>query len=161
MHRLKPILTGRIVLALTFLFLGFLIFFSLKSEQHKPPDLAKNEITLKIADIRVTAEVVETKERLIQGLSGRKSLEENSGMYFVLPERKIATFWMKGMLFPLDIIWIDDGVIVDLDENIPIPTKDRTPSLTSPQEVTHVLEVNAGFVNRHNIETGNTVEIAN
>ena len=116
---------------------------------------------MRIGDTKIIVEVADTKESLIQGLSGRKSLEENSGMYFVLGEKKIATFWMRDMTFPLDIIWIEDGKIVEINENAPVPTNDITPTYTSTQPVTHVLEVNAGFASKHNIELGSTVEETN
>jgi len=161
LRRLKPILTGRIILALTALVLGLIVIFSLNSEKYTLSQLLKKEVTLRIGDTKIIVEVADTKESLIQGLSGRKSLEENSGMYFVLGEKKIATFWMRDMTFPLDIIWIEDGKIVEINENAPVPTNDITPTYTSTQPVTHVLEVNAGFASKHNIELGSTVEETN
>ena len=82
-------------------------------------------------------------------------------MYFVLGEKKIATFWMKDMLFSLDIIWIDNGKIVGINENVSVPTNDIIPTYTSTQPITHILEVNAGFASKHNIEVGSTVEATN
>ena len=161
MRKLKPILTGRIILALTALVLGLIVFFSLNSAKYSLSDSPKNEINLKIGSAQITAEVAQTPESIIQGLSERKSLEENSGMYFVLGEKKIATFWMKDMLFSLDIIWIDNGKIVGINENVSVPTNDIIPTYTSTQPVTHVLEVNAGFASKHNIEVGSTVEATN
>jgi len=159
LRKLKPILTGRIILALTALVLGLIVFFSLNSAKYSLSDSPKNEINLKIGSAQITAEVAQTPESIIQGLSERKSLEENSGMYFVLGEKKIATFWMKDMLFPLDIIWIDNGIIVEIDETAPIPTNNYVPSFTSQREVTHVLEVNSGFVDKHGIQKGDSVII--
>lgn len=82
-------------------------------------------------------------------------------MYFVLGEKKIATFWMKDMLFSLDIIWIDNGKIVGINKNVSVPKNDIIPTYTSTQPITHVLEVNAGFASKHNIEVGSTVETTN
>ena len=159
MHKLKPFLPGRIVLALTVVVFGLLIFFSLHSEKYKLGDLTDAKVAIKIGSVRVTAEIAETQEQLIQGLSDRTYLEENSGMYFILNERRLATFWMKNMRFPLDIIWIDKGTIIGLIKNSPIPTAGVVPSFTSPQPITHVLEVNAGFVDEHNINIGDTVAV--
>ena len=159
MRKLKPILTGRIILTLTALVLSLIVIFSLNSGKSKISKFVKNEIKLKVGNVQVVAELAETEESLAQGLSGRKSLEENSGMYFVLGEKKIATFWMKDMLFPLDIIWIDNGIIVEIDETAPIPTNNYVPSFTSQREVTHVLEVNSGFVDKHGIQKGDSVII--
>jgi len=143
LRKLKPILTGRIILALTALVLGLIVFFSLNSAKYSLSDSPKNEINLKIGSAQITAEVAQTPESIIQGLSERKSLEENSGMYFVLGEKKIATFWMKDMLFSIDIIWISaDKKIVHIETNL---SPDTYPKSFSPFEpAQYVLEVNAG-----------------
>jgi len=157
-HKLKPILTGRIIAAFTILVLGLGIIFSLNSGKNRIPNPLENETYLKIGEVKIKTEIANTDEELTQGLSGRVSLEKNTGMYFVLGERRIATFWMKGMLFPLDIIWIDQDVVVGIDKNAPIPTTKRIPSFTSPAPVTHVLEVNADFTTENNIKVGDLLE---
>ena len=71
---------------------------------------------------------------------------------------------MKERLFPLDFIWIKDGEIVQIDENIPAPapgTPDNELNFISPKEsVNYVLEVNAGFVEKNGIEVGDEVVIS-
>ena len=54
----------------------------------------------------VTAEIVDTKEKLELGLSGREGLSFNKGMLFVFPKTGYHSFWMKDMSFPIDIIWL-------------------------------------------------------
>ena len=84
-------------------------------------------------------------------------------MLFVFDEKKIYTFWMKGMLIPLDFIWIDGDKIVDVSENIPAPINggdDGSLPLISPKlPVDKVIEVGAGTVRRLNIPEGNKIEI--
>ena len=48
-----------------------------------------------------------------RGLGGRARLGRDAGMYFVLTSDS-PRFWMKGMRFGLDIIWIKDGRVVDV-----------------------------------------------
>ena len=57
------------------------------------------------------------------GLSGRSSLAENEGMLFIFDTPAVYEFWMKDMNFPLDFIWINNGLVVDLSEHIPPPDK--------------------------------------
>src|SRR5690349_12394377 len=52
--------------------------------------------------------VAKTPEEREKGLSGRDSLAQNSGMLFVFDHPDTYTFWMKGMKFPLDMIFIKD-----------------------------------------------------
>lgn len=159
MHKLKPILTGRIVLAFTALVLSLIIFVSLNQNKHRGQNLSNREVTLEIKNIQIKAEVADNQADLARGLSERPSLDENTGMYFNLGGKKVATFWMKSMLFPIDIIWIEEQKIVGINENVPIPVNGMIPTYTSPQAVTHVLEVNAGFVRKNNVKIGDKVEI--
>ena len=39
-----------------------------------------------------------------------------TGMLFVFPDASPRSFWMKGMRFCLDIIWIEDGIIAAGDD---------------------------------------------
>lgn len=106
--------------------------------------------TASIHNITIALEIAKTPEEKIKGLSGRVSLPPNHGMIFVYEDKDIPEFWMKDMLFPLDILWIDEGIIVDIHENVPPPAKDTPDNqleFYSPkQPITLVLEVNAGVV---------------
>lgn len=135
------------------------VLIFINTNKDRTTEVGKGLVTIRINGAEVLAEVARTPEELAKGLSGRESLEENHGMLFYLEKRKVATFWMKGMQFPLDIIWIDNEKIIHIDKNAGIPEAGNTPSFTSPQAVTHVLEVNAGFAEESNIEVGNRVDI--
>src|SRR5690349_12410618 len=60
-----------------------------------------------------------------KGLGFRDQLDKNSGMLFVYQTKGQYGYWMKGMRFPLDFIWIDGNRIVDLSHNIPAPANDQ------------------------------------
>ena len=65
------------------------------------------------------------------------------------------------MLIPLDIIWIGNGKIVKIDENVPAPvagTSDSKLLNYSPgSPIDYVLEVNAGFSDKNNFKVGDLV----
>jgi len=69
------------------------------------------------------------------------------------------------MLIPIDIIWISDGRVVGIAQEVPVPSPDRPvsdeqlPTYTSPAPVHYVLEVRAGFAKRYNLSVGDTVTI--
>lgn len=125
--------------------------------KNKNINIKKAEI--KINSTIITAEVVKTLEAQIKGLSGREKLGENEGMLFIYSEKEIRTFWMKDMLFPIDIIWISDDKIVDISENMPIPKNYNIKRATPKEEINYVLEVNAGFVKSDNFKVGDSVQI--
>jgi len=132
-----------------------LLAIVVRREQLKP-------FTFTINSTSIRVEVADSSEEITQGLSGRNVISANPnihGMLFILPERKIPTFWMKDMQFPLDFVWIDKHLVVDVLENIQPPEQGRPLDLYSPRyPVTHVLEVPAGFIKERNIQVGDVVK---
>jgi uncharacterized membrane protein (UPF0127 family) len=60
-----------------------------------------------------------TSEEQALGLSFRESLAPKAGMLFVFPEDKDQSFWMKDMIFPLNIYWINsNGVVTAAETNL-------------------------------------------
>jgi uncharacterized membrane protein (UPF0127 family) len=99
------------------------------------------------------------------GLGYRNGLEPGTGMLFVNDDAQPRTFWMKGMRFCLDIIWIADGHIVGAAENV-CPDPEGTPDIdrarvNSGEPVTHVLEVPAGWMAEHGYGPGTPVDLSN
>jgi len=112
-------------------------------------------VTIK-SDTRVSVSVADTSEEQIQGLSNVKFLPNDSGMLFVYEEPGNQHFWMKDMNFPIDIIWIGASkTIVDITENLAPSTYPETYSPISPAQ--YVLEVNAGYSQKHDIAIGDEV----
>jgi uncharacterized membrane protein (UPF0127 family) len=120
---------------------------------------------IKIDNIDINVEVVNTEADREKGLSGRSSLGEKNGMLFSFEQKHIsAIFWMKGMLFPLDIVWISDGKVVKIDKNAPSPKEgisDREMPTYSPGTlIDYVLEVNAGSADKNGIKVGSIVDLS-
>lgn len=101
--------------------------------------------------VRVADEPAEQQ----RGMSGKT----DGGMLFVFSEPKVQHFWMHQMLIPLDVLWIQDGEVVDLDRNVPAPGPGEAPATmnSSPHEVQYVLELPAGEA--EGILPGSAVEI--
>jgi uncharacterized membrane protein (UPF0127 family) len=112
---------------------------------------------------QVNIEIADTKEKRTQGLSGRQSLPANAGMLFLMEMESKPTFWMKGMLIPLDFIWILDNKVVDVLQNVPPPEPDQQdstlPRYSPVTQVNRVLEVNAGFIAKNGIKVGDTIQL--
>lgn len=106
-------------------------------------------------------EVADTNEKRSRGLGYRASIATNSGMLFIHTPAKKYTYWMKGMQFPIDIIWILNDKIVDILPNVVPPIEgqtDETLERYSPTvDINRVLETNAGFVTTYNIGTGDRI----
>ncbi len=110
---------------------------------------------VRVGQVRLRAEVAATGAAIYRGLSGRETLPPGTGMLFVMPQREVQHFCMRGMRLGLDFIWIDEGRVIGITPEI-TPTDRRT--LSSPGPATHVLEVPAGFSARRGIKPGDRVE---
>lgn len=108
-------------------------------------------------------ELAITAEEKIQGLSGRLSLKEDTGMLFVYGMQRKYTFWMPDMRFPLDIVWIgSDCTVADVTLNALPPEPGQANQdlpLYSPESpVQYVLEINAAEADAKGIKAGVGVE---
>lgn len=117
--------------------------------------LVINEQALFIA----VGDIADTDAKRSQGLSGRASLPENAGMLFVFDTPAQYSFWMHGMLFPLDFLWIRDEKIIEISQNVPYPEAGEDPQTITPKmPVDMVLEMNAGWAERNNILVGMAID---
>ena len=113
-------------------------------------------IPIKIGDKTFSVEAVVSIESIIKGLGERDQIGSD-GMLFFMPDRSVAQFWMHGMRFPLDFIWIDESTIVGIEKNVPAPkdpTSTNLPSYSSKVPVTQVLEIPAGKSDELGITVG-------
>lgn len=124
------------------------IFYKIYSRQFKTIEIGKTKVFVEIAD---------TSQERERGLSGRKHLKENSGMLFLFEVPGHYSFWMKGMLIPLDFIWIKEKRVVDLTQDVQPQDYQLPTTLSSRSEVDMVLEVKAGFIEKNNIEVGDKI----
>lgn len=118
--------------------------------------------TVTIGDQVIAAEVADTSSLQVRGLSFRDGLEPGTGMLFVFDEAQSRSFWMRGMRFCLDIIWIEDGKIVGAAENAcPMPEvpESELPRYESNEPVTYVLEMPAGWLDELGFGPGQPVTI--
>lgn len=108
-----------------------------------PSDRGRSHIPLSVGTTSVFAEVADTSEKRKNGLSGRASLKREEGMLFMFDSADYYGFWMRDMLFSIDVIWIgDDKRIVDITE---YASPDSYPRLFKPKApARYVLEVPAG-----------------
>lgn len=106
--------------------------------------------------------VARSNQELSKGLGRVSQMNENQGMIFIFAQKNIRpSFWMKGMLISLDMIWINDGKVAQIHKDVPPPQSptDNLPLYTPDQPIDYVLEVNAGFSDRNEIKIGDSVEL--
>ncbi len=135
------------IVLIILVFLAIIVFLSTQSY--------KSEV---IIDGKVyKVDVVDSAYLLTKGLSGRESLSFNEGMFFVFQKPDKYGFWMKDMLFPLDIIWIDQNFNIVHIENVVVP--ETYPKIFTPEsDSLYVLEIKAGEVQKLGIKIGDKVK---
>jgi len=125
-----------------------------------PPPAGQRTMT--VGGLPVQVELART-EVGDPGLSGRPCLAPGTGMLFVADDPLPQGFWMKGMRFCLDLIWIDGGRIVGTTEHVcpepPGTPEERLPLYFPPQPVRYVLEVPAGWLAEHGFGPGTPVTL--
>jgi hypothetical protein len=112
---------------------------------------------VKIGATSINVEVADTESSRELGLSNRDSLGEGSGMLFVFDQPQNVGFWMKDMRFDIDILFADaKRKIVTIYSNVPAGSYLKNPPevFRPSRPAQYVLEVPAGFAERHGIVEG-------
>ncbi|MFA6035436.1 MAG: DUF192 domain-containing protein [Candidatus Micrarchaeia archaeon] len=142
---------------LLFLLLSFLIFGCMQVNTAPAPAPSLKAVMPDNASISL--ELATTRDQVLQGLSGRDSLCESCGMLFIFPEPAPRGFWMSGMKFPLDMIFMSaNRTVLNLAENVQ-PCAGECLVLRSRGAAAYVLEVNAGFAKKHGVEEGSAINL--
>ena len=148
---------------------AFIILVGLLTTQNQkiklvlPTSEFKTTSTVKIGETTVDVKVANTADTRKKGLSGVKSLGANQGLLFVFEANDSKPiFWMKDMNIAIDMIWIANQKVVQIDADVPAPapgTADKDLKLyPAHQPVEYVLEVNAGFAEERGIAVGDSFE---
>jgi len=154
---LKSGIGWRVFLALGIL-AAMLIAGAFLAWNQRVPSLA----TVLIDDrIKVIVEVANSPQTRERGLSGHAPLAANEGMFFIFDAADRYAFWMKDMLFPIDILWIKGSELVDITTDALAPAKGdvQLPTYRPLYPADRVLEVPAGFAKAHGLRLGMTVEL--
>lgn len=125
--------------------------------------VVRNEKEIILPRGSVYVEIVETPKSRAQGLSERKRLAEDEGMLFVFEHPGKYGFWMKDMLFSIDMVWIDEaGVVVHIERNVsPETYSKQTPPQTfvNTPDAKYVLELASGGAEKFGLYLGSKVKI--
>lgn len=101
----------------------------------------------------IVVDLAVTQDEKRNGLSGRYFLDDDKGLLFVYEKPSYPAIWMKEMLFPIDIVWLDRSFnVVHVRENAspttyPQPFRPDLPAM-------YVLELNAGYLKAHGVSIG-------
>ena len=110
----------------------------------------------------LTVYLAMNNKQIIKGLVIKNQLKENEGMLFVYQLPAKYRFSMRGMKFPIDIIWLDsNGTVVHIEHNLQpciMTFAFICPSYIPDKDSLYVLETVAGFSKKHSIKVGTNVD---
>ncbi|MCA1834020.1 MAG: DUF192 domain-containing protein [Actinomycetota bacterium] len=124
------------------------------------PKSATISILGPVAMLKVRVEIARTPAERQRGLMGRPSVPAGTGMLFAYPDAADwGGYWMKDTLVPLDIAFINNGTIFEIDEMIPCRAE-PCPLTTPKSEYDHALEVAGGSFARAGIGVGARIDLS-
>ena len=110
----------------------------------------------------IELEVTRTPQQQQLGLMYRdqESLPDNRGMLFSFEEPKIARFWMKNVVIPLDMVFLLDGKIQAIEADVPPCDTIYCPTY-GPEDllVNQVIELRGGRAAELGLQPGDTIEL--
>jgi len=112
-----------------------------------------------LAGSQLQVEVANNAPRRAKGLSGRAQLREGHGMLFPYARPDRYGFWMQGMRFDIDIVWIRGGRVVDITHRAPHRVAPPLPVYRPREPADLVLEVPAGTAARLGWQPGAPVRV--
>jgi len=134
----------------------------------------------KSARIPVYLEHAVSLEERFWGLMGRQDLDENQGMLFHNPDKRITRIWALNCYFPLSVAFLEDNgtileikqleaypelmsycpIIKNLDDFMKLPDDDpildffRKRGVVSSKPVRYILEMEKGWFKEHGVKPG-------
>lgn len=141
-----------VIFLLVGIFILFLLAFSFISK--KPTATINNHI--------FSIEIAATQQQQTTGLAKYASLPTDHAMYFPFSKPDYYSFWMKGMRFPIDILFIRNNKIISVFNSVPVPMKDSVslPTYQPRTPADSVLEINAGLSKKYGFKVGDSVQLA-
>ena len=145
------------VVAIAVLFGGSATWWTHTPSATVLPASTYRQTRVELGGTSLVADIADTDPLRELGLSGRTGLKENEGMLFVFQTDGQHSFWMKDMLFPIDMVWLSaDKKVVYIAANAQPGSYPATFNPESPSR--YVIELPAGWAARHHVTVGSQAQ---
>jgi uncharacterized protein len=108
---------------------------------------------------KINLEVAQTPQEQAMGLMFRPALPDDRGMLFQFPSAFQASFWMKNVPVPLDMVFMLDGVIKYVAVSVPPCNTIPCPTYGPETPVNQVIELRSGRASELGLKKGARVKI--
>jgi len=119
-----------------------------------------SEMTVKLKDQTLRVLVADTIYHQYRGLGKRDNLGEYQGMIFPYPYADHYAIVMRAMKFSIDVVWFNNGVVVDIAPNLPLEpnaTEDTLNRYYPRLPANLILELPAGWAEKNGLKIGDRV----
>ncbi len=147
-----------IVVILTLCIVGVFLYQQYWDDLKESWQAYRTQHTLYVGSVAIAVTVADDEAERMKGLSGVRSLRDLQGKLFIFERDGNHGIWMKDMLIPLDILWIDkDLKVIHIEENV---YPETYPTVFAPSiDARFVLEMNAHFVSSLKIKVGDRLTL--
>lgn len=112
-------------------------------------------IEIRLGQTSYQVELALTPAQRRKGLMYREQLASNEGMLLVYPRIGDHRVWMKNMLIPLRVIWIDSGFRVQHIQRLEPCEASPCPVFSAPVPARYILELSD---DNHEVAPGDIIE---
>jgi len=129
-------------------------FFCLNpAHSNKPQSLSKKKYS--VCGKKIVLEVADNSESRSIGLMHRTSIAQAEGMLFVFAEEQVLDFWMRNVIFDIDIGYFNKkGVLVSfhtMTGTSPLMKDHALPRYSSKEKAVFAVETTVGFFAKKDI----------
>lgn len=118
--------------------------------------------TLELKGETLQALVAKSPRHQYQGLGKRDTLAPYDGMLFIFTIPHRVGIVMREMRFPIDIVWLDQGAVVDIAPSVPLEPNKPESQLTVYRPrlpANTVLELPAGWAEAKGLKLGDRLKV--
>lgn len=108
---------------------------------------------------KIQLEVAQTPQQQAMGLMYRPALPENRGMLFQFSSPLQASFWMKNVPVPLDMVFMRDGIVQYIAPSAPPCNSNPCPTYGSEKFINQVIELRSGRATELGLKVGSRIKI--
>jgi len=105
--------------------------------------------------MKIDIEIADDDKERGQGLMYRDEMREDRGMFFIFPEERLQSFWMRNTQLSLDMLFVNSKNEVVTIHKSTTPFSEQSYPSTAP--AVYVVEVNTGFTDKFNIQSGDKI----
>jgi len=119
--------------------------------------------TVQIDARRFVLEIADTPGARERGLSGRTEIPADGGMLFVFPDAAVRSFWMRGCLVDIDIIYLDAGgrivAMHAMKKEPPETPESALVRYSSDWPAQYAIELRGGTLAQLNLRNGQKIDL--